>query len=82
MSADNSLRPLVEQMFKDLDADASGLLDIDEVRELTKSLGMALDEAQLAQMMEAIDTDSSGLIDFDEFFSFYVTTVVSPEAYY
>ena len=78
-ATDHALRPLVEQMFRDLDADNSGLLDTDEVRELTKSLGMLLDERQLLELMQKIDADGSGLVDFDEFFAWYVTSIMSGE---
>jgi len=75
-----TLYPLVRQMFTDLDTDGSGLLDLDETRQLTVSLGLGLDDAQLDELIMNIDTDGSGEIDFEEFFDWYVTNLHSADA--
>jgi Ca2+-binding EF-hand superfamily protein len=74
-----TLYPLVRQMFSELDADGSGLLDLDETRQLTLSLGLGLDDSQLDELIMNIDTDGSGQIDFEEFFEWYVTNIHSAE---
>ena len=66
-----AMRPLVQQMFMDLDADQSGLLEIDELGVLCVSLGIDLNEAQVQALMTVIDTDGTGAVDFDEFFAWF-----------
>jgi len=66
-------KPMVEKMFNDLDMDASGLLDQEEVRQLVQDLGVELDDDQFAVVMSKLDGDGSGEVDFEEFFGWYVT---------
>jgi len=65
-------RPLVERMFKELDADCSGVLDIFEVRQLCNDLGLDLTDEQYEVVLKKLDEDGSGEVDFDEFFDWYV----------
>lgn len=65
-------RPLVEKMFTDLDLDGSGLLDMDELRQLCDDLGLELDHDQYEIVMQKLDEDGSGEVDFEEFFSWYI----------
>jgi hypothetical protein len=54
-----------------MDSDEGGTLDRDEVRDLARSLGNQLTEAQLDQAMAEMDEDGSGEVDFEEFFDWY-----------
>ena len=65
-------RPLIEQMFHELDADGSGLLDMDEIRQLCLDLGLELDDDQYEVVMKKLDEDGSGEVDFEEFFAWYI----------
>ena len=65
-------RVKVKLLFDEIDADRSGLLDLDEVLQLTKSLGMELSAQGLRVAMAAMDVDGSGevvrrLIFFQKF---------------
>ena len=53
-------RVKVKLLFDEIDADRSGLLDLDEVLQLTKSLGMDLSAQGLRVAMAAMDVDGSG----------------------
>lgn len=65
-------KPIVEKMFHELDADGSGMLDMDEIKQLCMDLGLDLSEDEYEMVMEKIDEDKSGECDFDEFFEWYV----------
>ena len=59
------------QLFEEIDADESGLLDREEVAELAESLGAPLSTAELDDAMLQMDEDGSGEVDFDEFASWF-----------
>jgi len=65
-------KPMIEKMFHELDADGSGLLDMDEIKQLCQDLGLNLTEEEYGMVMAKIDEDNSGECDFDEFFEWYV----------
>jgi calmodulin len=56
-----------------MDTDEGGTLDRDEIRDLARSLGNQLTDAQLDQAMIEMDEDGSGEVDFEEFFDWYAT---------
>eukprot|EP01047_Picozoa_sp_COSAG01_P004196 COSAG01_NODE_136_length_24438_cov_243.426711_6_plen_1982_part_00 len=58
-------------MFDQLDEDHSGILDADEVQNLTGALGMIMDSEELEYAMREMDQDGSGAVDFDEFFTWW-----------
>ena len=58
--------------FKELDADGSGELDVDEVTALVQKVFGGDVSAEVVQAcFEQMDEDKSGEIDFDEFCSFF-----------
>ena len=59
-------------MFKEVDVDGNGLLDPEELKQLTSKLGLDLTEDQVTKVMAEIDADGSGEVDFEEFFDWYV----------
>ena len=64
-------RIMTKRLFDSIDADGGGTLDIEEMKQLFKDLGLELTSDQEATVMSRIDTDGSGEIDFDEFFAWY-----------
>ena len=57
----------VEPIFRKMDVDRSGAIDIDELRKVMAALKMRLTEEQLAGMMAEADTSGDHTIDLDEF---------------
>ena len=62
---------MTKRLFDSIDADGGGTLDIEEMKQLFKDLGLELTQDQVATVMSRIDADGSGEIDFDEFFAWY-----------
>lgn len=65
--------PLVRQAFDSVDADGSGLLDREEVRNLIGMMGKRLTDGELDGAMKELDTDGSGEVDFTEFEAYWET---------
>jgi uncharacterized membrane protein YgcG len=57
----------LKNLWATLDSDGSGALDKNEVREVMKSMGKDLDDAQLDAAMAEIDKDGSGEVEYEEF---------------
>ena len=53
----------VGDLFREVDVDGSGELDIGEVRTLCKRLGQKLDNAGIARAFREMDADASGGVD-------------------
>ena len=49
------------------DADGSGSIDINELRDVMKALGINLKQEEVKEMMARVDKDGSGCIEMDEF---------------
>ena len=60
------LEPEARQMFGEVDVDGNGLLDPEELKQLTSKLGLDLTEDQVTKVMGEIDADGSGEVDFEE----------------
>ena len=54
-------------MLPEIDEDGSGLLDREEVAQLSERLGAPLTKVKLDAAMMDMDEDGSGEVDFDEF---------------
>jgi hypothetical protein len=61
----------VKEMFDDLDEDASGQLDREEVKNLALRLGKTMSETDVDIAMHEMDTDRSGEVDFQEFYKWW-----------
>lgn len=57
----------LRQAFELFDKDASGFIDKDELAGLMQTLGVTLDEVQLANLYTEMDPSGDGQIDFKEF---------------
>ena len=71
-------RKAAKKLFDETDVDGNGTLDVEELHELAKQMGVNLTLEQAQQAFDEIDTDDSGEIDFDEFFVFYETHMAAP----
>eukprot|EP01043_Picozoa_sp_COSAG02_P029571 COSAG02_NODE_1846_length_10682_cov_3.066900_1_plen_3275_part_01 len=58
---------ILKRVWKQVDADGSGALDRDEVRQVLILMGRAEDEIDLDAAMAEIDSDRSGEVDYQEF---------------
>ena len=67
------------ELFDQVDDDRSGLLDVSELTQLAKLLGVALTPEQAQEAMDEIDEDKSGQVDFEEFFMWFKRTNSSQE---
>ncbi len=49
------------------DKDGSGNIDLQEMRDAMKALGVFLSKDEVKAMMASVDTDGNGFVDYDEF---------------
>lgn len=66
MQADEDERELRE-IFRVLDKDKRGEVNVDELRWILKNLGDDLTEEDIDDMIADVDTDGSGWVDYNEF---------------
>lgn len=52
------------ELFKLVDADSSGSIDVDEVLMLMRMLSMSADEHEAASIVSEVDADGNGLIEY------------------
>ncbi|MBA0580777.1 hypothetical protein Gorai_022981 [Gossypium raimondii] len=57
----------LKEMFKMIDADNSGQITYDELKEGLKRFGANLAESEFRALMQAADINNSGTIDYEEF---------------
>jgi Ca2+-binding EF-hand superfamily protein len=66
-------RFIAEEIFMELDADASGAVDAKEFSTMLSALGVEMGEAEAYFTLGYIDRDGSGLIEMGEFCDWYAT---------
>ncbi|KAK2162495.1 hypothetical protein LSH36_97g01065 [Paralvinella palmiformis] len=66
MQADEDERELRE-IFRVLDKEKKGEVNVNELRWILKNLGDDLTEEDIDDMIADVDTDGSGWVDYDEF---------------
>ena len=59
----------IKDAFDLFDKDGSESIDVGELKDAMKALGIHLDKTQVKKLMEKADKDGSGSIDLDEFTS-------------
>ena len=57
----------IEKAFKLFDVDNSGSIDINELKEAMKALGIYLKKEEIKKIMDEVDEDGSGTIELREF---------------
>merc|ERR1712006_11154 len=57
----------IREAFSLFDADASGMIDIRELKAATRALGFEVKNEELKKMVTDIDNDGNGTIEFVEF---------------
>merc|ERR1712195_228039 len=57
----------VREAFGLFDADASGSIDVRELKAAMRALGFGIKNEELKKMVADVDTDGSGMIEFGEF---------------
>eukprot|EP00854_Cymbomonas_tetramitiformis_P022272 gene22272-26870_t len=57
----------LKEWFDLLDCDGDGSVDVGELHQLFKTLGIRVNRAAIKEMMKDIDTDGSGELEFHEF---------------
>ncbi|KAK9923809.1 hypothetical protein M0R45_032209 [Rubus argutus] len=57
----------LRELFRMIDADGSGSITFDELKEGLRKVGSELMESEIRDLMEAADIDNSGTIDYGEF---------------
>ena len=78
---DERNRALLESVWKRVDADGSGTLDRDEVRQVLCLMGFEnTGEKVLDKVMLELDEDGSGDVDFDEFGKWFLAQDVTKQA--
>eukprot|EP00192_Tetraselmis_astigmatica_P010124 CAMPEP_0117650584 /NCGR_PEP_ID=MMETSP0804-20121206/1617_1 /TAXON_ID=1074897 /ORGANISM="Tetraselmis astigmatica, Strain CCMP880" /LENGTH=948 /DNA_ID=CAMNT_0005456465 /DNA_START=82 /DNA_END=2927 /DNA_ORIENTATION=+ len=64
---DDAMRLQLREAFDLIDQDGSGAIDVDELEEAFKVLGMKVSRRQVEEMMEEVDEDGSGEVELAEF---------------
>ena len=64
---DSIQRAKLRKVFKELDKDASGALDVDELYEPLLALGLVESREEVIDLIKKVDADQSGIIEFEEF---------------
>lgn len=71
VSAQHKVEKFLRPIFNRYDVDKSGDIDVHELRQLFKDLGVSgkggLDEVEIQAIIQKYDADQNGLISFDEF---------------
>ena len=62
-SDEAAIRQNIYTAFEDIDVDQSGCIDVHEMTETLRKLGVEADDAQAREMMKIADIDDSGSVD-------------------
>lgn len=64
-------RQELQTLFKEIDTDNSGELDIYEIVEQAEKIGVQTQPEDIAKLFKEIDTNGDGMVSFDEFTAWY-----------
>jgi len=74
-SDEAAIRQNVYKAFEDIDVDQSGCIDVHEMTETLRKLGVEADDAQAREMMKIADIDDSGSVDKEEFYKLVMSVM-------
>jgi len=57
----------LKDLFESADADGSGLLNLEEVRDLIKNVDNGFPDEDIVKLMKTMDVNNDGKINFQEF---------------
>lgn len=57
----------MKDLFESADADGSGLLNLEEVRDLIKNVDNGFPDEDIVKLMKTMDVNNDGKINFQEF---------------
>mmetsp|Transcript_11045 Transcript_11045/g.11140 ORF Transcript_11045/g.11140 Transcript_11045/m.11140 type:complete len:109 (+) Transcript_11045:337-663(+) len=63
----------MRKAFKAFDLDGSGYIDSNELAEVSKELGKALDSAELDECLKDLDQNKDGKISYEEFSQWWLS---------
>lgn len=66
MEADK-LKGALKTLFQSIDVDKNGVIDINELRELFRKIGIELNDEEFRITFSSFDINNDGKIDFSEF---------------
>lgn len=67
------LRDVIKNVFNSFDKDASGYIDPNELKAVSKELGRELDASELEECMKDLDLNKDGKISLDEFTKWWLS---------
>jgi Ca2+-binding EF-hand superfamily protein len=67
----------IKAAFELFDKDHSGNIDVNELRDAMKALGIYLKKDAVKEMMKKVDKDGSGTIELDEFMALMAEKIVT-----
>ena len=73
VTAEDELKPRLRRVFAELDTNASGTIDLGELRVAMASFDVPATDAELRRFLAAADTDGNGTVSFAEFHSLIVS---------
>jgi len=59
-------------LFDDFDANANGVLTVDEIAALMASMQISRERKYLMAVLKTLDKNNSGALEYDEFSSFVI----------
>jgi len=68
-----TLDEIMRKAFKAFDLDGSGYIDSNELAEVSKELGKALDSAELDECLKDLDQNKDGKISYEEFSQWWLS---------
>lgn len=57
----------IREAFDLFDVDGSGSIDVEEMEEAMKALGVNVTKNEIKKMMDSVDEDKSGMVSYEEF---------------